>query len=171
MDRQEVKTLVARMIGGFPSLLERSMVATVLSWEHSLGHLDFQVASKALDKVMLVTKFPPTIAEISEAAREFMTIDKTPTTEEAWGEVLRKIDPWKTPEWSHEYVKKAVQRIGYSNLCRSENIGVERAHFFRIYDSIIAQAKNNQINGEVNLLAEKLSERFTLNTDEIKELN
>lgn len=62
--------------------------------------------------------------------------------EEAWAEVKKAISThgsWGQPSFSRPAVKSAVEALGWKTICATEDsqIGVLRAHFFRIYDSYL----------------------------------
>lgn len=62
------------------------------------------------------------------------------TSSEAWGEVLREVSRvgyCGSPIFSNSEIKRSVECVGWRDICSSENIGVERAHFQRAYDGIV----------------------------------
>lgn len=61
-----------------------------------------------------------------------------PAPEEAWSEVMRAIrehGSYRAPVFSCAAIAQAVDTIGWRNICMSEEIGVERAHFYRTYQT------------------------------------
>lgn len=84
--------------------------------------------------------------------REYGLIDQNrKNSAEAWGEVLEQVGrtgSYGVPEFSTELIKKAVQCVGWRDICLSENIGVERAHFLRAYDRLIERENFNALTGE-----------------------
>ena len=76
-------------------------------------------------------------ADILDVVKQTTAIaSNRPTTAEAWAEVVKKANIYATITWSHPHVKQAVQVIGLRNICISDCIGVERAHFFKVYDAL-----------------------------------
>ena len=173
MTKDEIKKLVMLAVANYPPYHKNDNSPIVYSWQNLLSDLDYLSAEKGLLKVQSTVKYFPSAAEIRSAAKEFQQgYHRLPSAEEAWAEVVRQLDFYTKPSWSHPYIQEAVQRVGFANLCRSEKIAIERAHFLRFYDSIVDQAKNDQINGEVHRLAAQLSERLAMNaTTTMKELN
>lgn len=73
--------------------------------------------------------------------REYAFIDQNRlSAAEAWGEVICQVESigyYGKPVFSTPIIEKAVKCVGWRNICMSENIGVERAHFMRAYESLI----------------------------------
>ncbi|PIR25624.1 MAG: hypothetical protein COX62_04575 [Deltaproteobacteria bacterium CG_4_10_14_0_2_um_filter_43_8] len=86
------------------------------------------------------------IAYIREYAFEdFKTKDEF----ESWEEVLRQVSRQGCsgiPQFSTEEIKRAVHMIGWRDICMSENIGVERAHFAKAYKQIIEKKRSKRLS-------------------------
>ena len=82
--------------------------------------------------------------------REYGLIDKNrKNSAEAWGDVLLKVRHtgiYQTPTFTDELIKKAVDCVGWRDICLSENISVERAHFLKAYDALIEREKFNAVS-------------------------
>jgi hypothetical protein len=66
-----------------------------------------------------------------------MTGALAPTQEEAWREVVRAITTHgytRMPEWSDPAVERAVETIGWVEICHNTNVEATRAHFFKAYE-------------------------------------
>lgn len=94
-----------------------------------------------------------------------VTNPKQKTAAEAWGDVLKAVGhvgSYGTPMFDDVPTKRAVECVGWKDICLSENIGVERAHFMRAYDGIINRDTFNAVaridEGEVVKAMEKVSE-------------
>ncbi len=64
------------------------------------------------------------------------------SAEEAWSEVRKavcEIGSWGDPKFSKAAIKLSVDALGWKIICMTEDsqLGVLRAHFFRVYDSFI----------------------------------
>jgi len=73
------------------------------------------------------------------------------TSGEAWSEVLQAVahvGSYGSPEFEDEDTTKAVECVGWKNICMSERIGVERAHFMKSFDEIVNRRTRNKITGE-----------------------
>ena len=67
---------------------------------------------------------------------------------EAWAIVLRgvsSVGSYGYPKFDNSLIDKAVDAIGWINICRSENIAIERAHFLKIYDVLAQREKESQM--------------------------
>lgn len=87
------------------------------------------------------------IALIREKA---LTTDKK-LSGEAWQEVLVEISKtgsYGIPKFSDPLIKKAVDAVGWRDICLSTNIMVERAHFLKIYDTYVSREQYNQTLGD-----------------------
>lgn len=151
MTKSEISELVKIAIAAYPNTKSSERMPLVASaWFNCLHWMDYEFAKVALQKVMMKSKYFPTIADIVEEGRSLMNYSQgTPTAEEAWSEVMKAIRKGIKPEWSHEYIGRAVQVVGYHNICMNENIGVERGHFFRVYDRLLEREVDNAINAAV----------------------
>lgn len=164
MTLAETAKLVAVAVSCFPSLQERDMKATTTGWHQIMHHLPFELAQAALTKVLATSHFFPTPAQVLAAAATLQP-QSLPDPEAAWQEVLIQISHvgyTGTPAWSHPAVGKAAEALygGWVNLCQSlmvDTLGVDRAHFMRLYESFSRQERENRIlPPAVVQLAEKL---------------
>ena len=141
MTKNEVKHLLQWATANFPSMQEKDMRPTAALWEKMLGDLPYDVAESAMVKVLATTKFFPTVAEIREAAIA-VAQPKGLTAAEAWGEVVQAISrfgqyrPDEAVASLSPSTARVVRLMGFRDLCISENNGVDRAHFLRMYEQI-----------------------------------
>lgn len=123
----------------------------------ALGGLSLGALNAAMMKLIKTSKFFPTIAEILEAAeslKQFASGQRLPTPAEAWAEVQHEAKrkyfyrPW---ELSCPEVEAAAKQFGKYELCtlKAEELGIARAQFTRIYDTIANRARDEAINREV----------------------
>lgn len=134
MKPSETLTLVRSLVAAFPR--QDVSPETMKIYCEMLADLDHSRAQEAINRIIASGKFFPTIAEIRAAAVEGQTL--MPDIEQAWGEVKRAISSqgrYRNPEWSHSAITSAVDAIGWQTLCDSENIGIERAHFIKLYQA------------------------------------
>ena len=107
-------------------------------------------------------KWLPTVAELREAAAR-LSMPTLPADAEAWAEVLAAISRYHyigKPEFSHPAIERAVRGVGWQNICLSEQIGVERAHFFRLYGQVCEQTRADaRMLPQVRALAANLDSR------------
>lgn len=141
MTREEFKVLCKGMKAVYtqPSFLPDADAFNI--WYSLLQDIDYMVAQAAIQKYMLTNKFPPTIADIREYATTIKTGEK-PLWSDGWEEVLKAIRKYGSYRESEalesmtEITRKSVQRLGFRNICMSENIMADRANFRMIYEQI-----------------------------------
>lgn len=115
-------------------------------WFGLLGDLEYAVLNAAIQKYMLTNKFPPTIADLREIATSISAGD-IPDWGEGWEKVLNAIRHFgfyretEALESFDEITKTCVKRLGWRNLCLSENNNMDRANFRMIYEQLTERAK------------------------------
>ena len=108
-------------------------------WFDALKDLPAEVLTAALKKWTVTEKWPPTIAELREKCDEIVNGDR-PDWGSAWGEVQRAIRRWgymqieEAMNSMSPVTREAVRRIGWQNICESENPEAIRAQFRQIYE-------------------------------------
>ena len=148
MTINEARRLVAVALAAYPSMQEKDLSLTAAVWQKALGDLPLDTLEKAIIKIIVSKKFFPSISEIRSEAVSFAA-PVHPQPEEAWAEVMAQLDPYRTPHYSDPLIQRAVKAVGYLNLCMSERIGVERAHFLQIYGAFLQTDTNRQQNEAV----------------------
>ena len=110
-------------------------------WFALLHDLDYQILSKALQKYMLTKKFKPTVAELREIYADLIC-PVISNWSEGWEKVSKAIGHYgmyrteEAMESFDEVTRDAVKRLGFQNICLSENIVADRARFAEIYQAI-----------------------------------
>ena len=148
MTINEARRLVAVALAAYPSMQEKDLSLTAAVWQKALGDLPLDNLEKAVIKIIVSKKFFPSISEIRSEAVSFAA-PLHPLPEEAWAEVMAQLDPYRTPRYSAPVIHRAVKAVGYLNLCMSERIGVERAHFLQIYGAFLQTDTNRRQNEAV----------------------
>ena len=148
MTINEARRLVAVTLAAYPSMQEKDLSLTAAVWQKALGDLPLDNLEKAVIKIIVSKKFFPSISEIRSEAVSFAA-PLHPLPEEAWAEVMAQLDPYRTPHYSDPLIQRAVKAVGYLNLCMSERIGVERAHFLQIYGAFLQTDINRRQNEAV----------------------
>ena len=70
---------------------------------------------------------------------------------EAWEEVLKQVTRGgyvSTPKFNDKIIAKAVQCVGWKDICLSEKISIERAHFLKIYEQLLNREKTEEVKPE-----------------------
>ena len=174
MTKEEFKALAKGMRAVYTNERFLPDDASMKMWYSLLQDIPYSVASIAVQKYMLTNKFPPTPAEIREQALAVQMGEK-PLWSDAWGNVLAVIKKYgsygqaQAMESLDEITRQAVQRIGYLDLCRSENIVADRANFRMIYEQLVDREQDaNKIPISLQQLIE--SERGQIAGDGSKRL-
>lgn len=139
MDRDEFKVLVKGMKAVYaqPTFIPDQDAFNM--WFALLGDLPYKLCNVAIQKYMLTNKFPPTVAEIRELTANIENGDPL-TWGESWERALNAVRRFGSYnqkaalESLDPLTRKCVDNIGYMQLCMSENIMVERAHYQKIFD-------------------------------------
>lgn len=161
MDFKEFSVLVKGMKSVYTSPNFLPDADSVKIWYQLLRDIDYNVANVAIQKYIMTEKFPPTVADIREGAAAVLHGERT-LWSDGWEEVrtaIRKFGMYRPQEAMasmSEITRQAVERLGFQNLCLSENAAVDRANFRMIYEQIESrQHELQQIPTKLtNLIAE-----------------
>lgn len=113
-----------------------------------LGDLDYKLCETALMELFATHTYPPQISEIREKCAEY-TVPHLKDQGEAWGEVQKAISQYgyyrqeEALESLTPIVREAVRRLGFREICLDENQDAVRAHFFKIYSTLIERKTND----------------------------
>ena len=149
VSKQEFATLVLAM----QAMYGEEFIGTEEAmdvWFALLHDLDYQILSKALQKHMLTNKFKPTVAELREIYADLIC-PVISDWSEGWEKVSKAIGHYgmyrteEAMESFDEVTREAVKRLGFQNICLSENIVADRARFAEIYQAI-QQRKRIAVN-------------------------
>ena len=153
MDKREFAILADAIRTYYPKeniLPNRESMAL---WYRELQDIPFPVAETALRKWVSTNKWSPSIAEMRETAANVQNGD-IPDWGEGWEQVCRAIrkygsyEPRKARESLDPLTRKCVERLGFYNLCMSENPMADRANFRQCYEIL---AKREQVRQQMAL--------------------
>lgn len=108
-------------------------------WFNQLNDIPYDVAEVTLNKWVATNKWSPSIADIREQATD-ITQGAAKDWGDAWQEVIKAISYYgsyredEAVESLDETTRRVVKRLGFRNLCMSEEIQVDRANFRMIYE-------------------------------------
>lgn len=118
-------------------------------WYNQLNDIPYNVANATLYKWVATNKWSPSIADIREQAT--ILVNGSPKDwGAAWDEVqqaIRHYGSWnaeKALESLDDITRATVKRIGFYNLCTSENPTADRANFRIIYEEIEKRQRTEQ---------------------------
>ncbi len=149
MTKQEFATLVVAM----QTMYGEDFIGTEQAldvWYVLLHDLDYQILSKALQQYMLTNKFKPTVEELREIYAELVS-PVISDWSEGWEKAGKAIGHYgmyqekAAMESFDEVTREVVKRLGFQNICLSENIVADRARFAEIYQ-VIQRRKRTKVN-------------------------
>jgi len=158
MTFNEFKVLVKGMKAVYTSPNFLPDADSVKIWYRLLQDMPYELANVAIQRHMATNKFPPTIADIRAAAVE--TMDRTRDWSDGWERFRRAVGKYGYYQQDaalasmDETTRRVVKRLGWKQLCESENQMQDRANFRMVYEQE-AQRKN-----ETAVLPAKLQEQM-----------
>lgn len=186
--REEIKTVIAYLKMAFPNYKPEldGQVNTVDVLTDLLGDIPANALMVAVKAACAEPgrQFAPSAGEIrGKLAELHAKAAEVPTAAEAWEAVMesfRVVRSQRPALLDHPLVAKAVRVMGgLDKIGMSENIGVERAHFFKIYEQLLERAladaseladvtqyvlenrvSENRISGEIRALSESMRKRI-----------
>ncbi|MGC9100875.1 MAG: replicative helicase loader/inhibitor [Caldisericum sp.] len=143
---QKEMTLILKMLSEAYQNFELSE-AKFQVWYELLGDLDFEVVKIAVETLVLQSSFVPTIADIRKKVLEIT--NPIPDASEAFLEVREAIK-----KYGHEggslalkhmspLTAEVCKRIGWRNICLSENPEAIREQFFSLYSELRDKAEKD----------------------------
>lgn len=103
------------------------------------------------------SKYFPAISDLRRLALHLVTFNQA-GAEDAWLEVKKAIKHtgyYGVPVFEDKRISHAVEVMGWRNLCMSENEVADRAHFFRIFESV------EKRDTEVNIMTPSTRDKVT----------
>jgi hypothetical protein len=88
-----------------------------------------------------------TVRDIYQKTRPDNPLLGAPTADEAWGDIMyqiRRTGHTGIPEFKSPYTATIVKRMGWKDLCMSENVEVTRSNFMRMYDGFVKRQEEVQ---------------------------
>lgn len=150
MQFDEFKILVKGMKAVYTSEKFLPDADSIKIWFSLLKDLEYSVLSAAIQKYMMTKAFPPTIADLREVAATISN-GEIPDWGEGWEKVLfaiRKYGTYRETEAiasMDELTRTCVKRLGWRNICMSENINFDRANFRMIYEQLQERTKKESV--------------------------
>lgn len=135
MDKREFAVIMAALKTYYPkeNLLPNKQAMDL--WFDMLGDLTAEQLTYSLKKWVALNKWAPSIADLRAGV-----IPEQADWSEAWAKVLDAIryygitDEQGAIDSLDDTTRMVVKRLGFKNLCMSENIMVDRANFRMIYE-------------------------------------
>lgn len=146
MTEKEFETITVAIKAAYPNSNVLPDKYAMKVWYRSLSDLDYHVAENAVWEHINTSAFPPSIAQIREKCADRLSHLVTDWGE-AWEEVqmaIRYYGFYREEEALASLSRLtavAVHRMGFRNLCMSENQVADRAHFQRMYEGMVKEEK------------------------------
>jgi hypothetical protein len=151
MNLEEAAQLVGTVLVSYPSqggkINDAQQIAMAKVWRDMLGDFTYAQCNAALRLLVQTRQFMPTIAEIRSAV---LDLERGPVTAggDAWGDVLAAMKSkgaHRTPGIDFTFpdvtTARCVQRLGWRDLCLSENTMADRARFIELYDKLAVEQR------------------------------
>lgn len=139
-------------------------------WFQQLGDLPFDIASAVLNKWAGLNKWSPAISDIREMAAEISCGGPVDDWGKSWElamTAIRRYGFYDEPGAMASLppmVRETVRRMGYRELCLSENQMADRANFRQIYEQLDKRERaDRQLPAAVRENVAKLTAGFAKN--------
>jgi hypothetical protein len=166
MEKKEFAMIAAAMKTFYPkeNLFPNSQAVEL--WYQRFKDIDYKVAETALNLWVETEIWSPKIAQLREKCAE-LSSGVQEDWSEGWEQVMKAIrymGRYREEEAlkeMDEITRTVVQRLGYQELCNSENITADRANFRDVYKTLQERAKKEQ---NVSVLLKNASEKLKIGT-------
>lgn len=141
MTKQEFGLFVMALKTYFPREKLLPNEQAVELWYRQLQDLDYKIAETALNEWVATEKWSPSIADIRELAAR-IRFGEVPDWGDGWRNTMKAIRmygyyrPEEAMESLDDLTRETVKRLGFQNLCLSENQEADRANFRKIYEQL-----------------------------------
>ena len=148
MDKKQFMYLIAALKSNYRNFGVDSP-EQISFWYDMLKDLDYNLAEIAVKTLISESPHAPTISDIRKAAAH--TKEELPVSATAWGEVMQAIKSYgiyqqeKALESMSPLTRKVVKAMGFKELCLSENMMADRAHFQKMFDTMIKREEHDRV--------------------------
>ena len=141
MTKNEFKLILSGVIAAYPNFKVAENKESIELWYQMLSDLTGDEFSLAVKRHISKSPFPPTIADIRKCAAESPELKRDWSL--GWGLVLEAVRKfgYYNEEAGLSYLAEkdimtaeVVRRLGFQNLCLSENLQNDRANFRMAYE-------------------------------------
>lgn len=169
MEFNEFKILVKGLKAVYTSPNFLPDADSVRIWYKLLQDMSYEQLNLAIQKYMMTGKFPPTVAELRESAVSLVCESKN--WSDGWEQFRRAVRnfgynrPKEAFDSMDDITRQVVKRLGWKDLCESENLMQDRANFRIVYEQEQKRVSENA------MLPPKLKNQIEkLQSDTIKAL-
>lgn len=147
MTKVQAAQIFRLMVAAWPNA--KTTEATPEVYAMGLADIDFEVGRRAVEKLIMTSKWMPSIADFRDACVATQVGNRR-AAGDAWGDVVRAISRWgvhRVPGVDFQFddllVARAVKAIGWTTICNSEMIASERKQFIDLYQLYESQARTD----------------------------
>ena len=150
MNIQEFATIASAIKAAYPNVNLIPDKQSKEVWFTMLADLDYNICLTALKEHISTCKFAPTISEIREKCAG-ITSTQIYDWGDGWEQVKRAIRKYgmyqteKALDSMDNITRRCVKRLGFKELCLSENVTADRANFRMIYEQVEKQEKEESV--------------------------
>lgn len=144
MTESEARTLVAIAVAACPTQggkMGRDQIAAMgAAWTMLLEDIEYAEGVAALKRWLATSHWLPAPAQIRAIVAEAKHGRRRPGGD-AWGDVLSEVGRtgrYRSPRFADPIVARAVDALGWVQICDSENVIADRARFVELYDRLAA---------------------------------
>ena len=137
----DVLPLLGMLVAAYPN--QKVPAETLKLYEMFLSDVDYDVLNEAIGMCIRDrdNTFFPAVGEIRKYAVQIILKHAgIKSAEMAWEEVvdnMRKIGHIGAPYWTSEHIRRCVKAIGWWDICMSENPGITRSAFIKLYNEVL----------------------------------
>lgn len=130
----------------------------IAAYTNVLSGIPTEILSRVCKKLILESKFLPSVADIVEASRSLIgTMDESSRMKpwaEAWAEIEKQMQEcfvYAQPQFSTKEIEKAVKMYGWHELCEtpSKDMRIAKAQLRDMYHEVCQRSKEESVNNFV----------------------
>lgn len=130
----------------------------IAAYTNVLSGIPTEILSRVCKKLILESKFLPSVADIVEASRSLIgTMDESSRTKpwaEAWAEIEKQMQEcfvYAKPQFSTKEIEKAVKMYGWHELCEtpSKDMRIAKAQLRDMYHEVCERSREESVNNFV----------------------
>lgn len=138
-------SIIRQLLSAYPN--SQATVETVAVYDRLLSDIPPGDLQTVVDQCLATCKFLPTIAEIRDRWHALTRTLCQPTATDGWDEVqreIRRVGYIGTPYFANAITARVVKAMNWRDLCASENVIADRAHFMRMYEQLAERGEQVQ---------------------------
>lgn len=143
---EEILVILTRLCKAYPNFA--LLPPTADEYTEMLADIPASILLAAAHEHVSRKAFFPTISELRDAAFGLIeAAQELPDPYQAWAEVkqaMKKVGHKGAPTFSHPLIAQVVEMFDWTDLCQSDNVVADRAHFVEAYQRRLSSFQNEQ---------------------------